>query len=89
MINSAVEMAPVDSEIATIANTILRDTEAAITKAIDKGQQQGLFSTQHSAASLTNFLINVINGLRVTVKFDADKKMFDDIVTVSLGVLKG
>lgn len=89
MVNTAVEMAPVDSEIATIANTILRDTETAITKAISKGQQEGIFTTQHSASSLTNFLINVINGLRVTVKFDADKKMFDDIVGISLGVLKG
>jgi TetR/AcrR family transcriptional repressor of nem operon len=89
MINSTVEMAPVDSEIASIANTILHDTEAALTKAIRKGQQEGIFTTKCAAHSLANFLINVINGLRVTVKFDTNKKMYDDIVTISLGVLKG
>ncbi len=88
MVNAAVELAPVDDEVATIANSIMRDTENAITKAIKKGQQQGLFTTVHSARSLARFAFNSLNGLRVTIKFDASKRMFDDIVNVCLAALK-
>ncbi len=88
MVNSAVELAPVDTEVAAIANSIMHDTETAITKAIKKGQEQGVFSKTHSARSLSRFIFNSLNGFRVTMKFDAGKKMFDDIVNVCLSALK-
>ncbi|TDE15238.1 TetR/AcrR family transcriptional regulator [Dyadobacter psychrotolerans] len=88
MVNSAVEMAPVDTEVATIANSIMHDTENAVSKAIQKGQDAGVFTTQYPARSLARFVVNAINGLRVTVKFDADQKMFEDIVNVCLAALK-
>ncbi|WP_020534059.1 TetR/AcrR family transcriptional regulator [Flexithrix dorotheae] len=88
MVNSAVELAPVDHEVATIANSIMKDTEKAITKAIKIGQEQGMFTSAHSARSLARFVFNSLNGFRVTMKFDASKKMFDDIVNVCLFALK-
>ena len=88
MVNSAVEMAPVDTEVAKIANSIMHDTENAVTRAIQKGQDGGVFTTQYPAQSLARFVVNAINGLRVTVKFDADQKMFEDIVNVCLAALK-
>jgi len=88
MVNSAVELAPVDSEVAAIANGIMHDTEDALCKAIEKGQATGVFTTQYPARSLAKFVFNAVNGLRVTVKFDTNKKMFDDIINVSLSALK-
>ncbi|MBN8822653.1 MULTISPECIES: TetR/AcrR family transcriptional regulator [unclassified Spirosoma] len=88
MVNSAVEMAPTDPEIASIVQGIMVDTEKTITQAITLGQERGLFSTRHSAQSLARFVFNALNGLRVTVKFDTDKRMFEDIVDVSLAALK-
>uniref|UniRef100_UPI003F70534F TetR/AcrR family transcriptional regulator n=1 Tax=Algoriphagus sp. TaxID=1872435 RepID=UPI003F70534F len=88
MVNSAVEMAPVDPEVAAIANGIMHDTENALCKAIEKGQDQGIFTKQYDARSLAKFVFNSVNGLRVTVKFDVDKKMFDDIIHVTLSALK-
>lgn len=88
MINSTVELAPVDKEIAGIVNSILQDFEDALCKAVKKGQDAGVFNAKHSARSLARFLSNAINGLRVTVKSDAGKSVFDDIVNVSLSVLK-
>ncbi len=88
MVNSAVEMAPVDSEVAVIAHSILQDSENAICRAIKRGQDAGVFTRAHSARSLARFIFNSLNGLRVTVKFDTSKKMFDDIVNVCLSVLK-
>ncbi len=88
MINTTVELAPVDKEIAGIVNSIMQDFENALYKAVKKGQEAGVFTSKHSARSLARFLSNSVNGLRVTVKFDAGKKVFDDIVNVSLSVLK-
>lgn len=88
MINSAVELAPVDVEIATIVNSIMCDFEDAVCKAIKKGQDTGVFTVKYSARSLARFVFNSLNGLRVTVKFDASEKMFDDIVSVCLSALK-
>ncbi|MEJ7740419.1 MAG: TetR/AcrR family transcriptional regulator [Chitinophagaceae bacterium] len=88
MVNSTIELAPVDKEIAVIVNSIMQDFEDALCKAVRKGQDAGVFTTKHSARSLARFLYNSINGLRVTVKSGAGKKVFDDIVNVSLSVLK-
>jgi len=88
VINSVVELAPVDSEIAAIANSIMHDTEEALFNVIKKGQDTGVFTTKYPARSLARFVFNSLNGLRVTVKFDADKKMFDDIVKVCLAALR-
>ncbi|WP_316831941.1 TetR/AcrR family transcriptional regulator [Pedobacter aquatilis] len=88
MVNSAVELGTVDSDVAAIANDIMKDTEMLITRAIEKGQAQGIFTKTYTAQSLARFIFNSLNGLRVTMKFDASKKMFDDIVNVCLASLK-
>lgn len=88
VVNSVVELAPVDSDIATIANAIMRDTEEALYKAIKEGQRRGVFTKRYPARSLARFVFNALNGLRVTVKFDANKKMYEDIVNVSLSALR-
>jgi len=89
MVNTAVELAPVDEEVAQIVNTIMRDFENAVCHAIERGQASGLFTTKHTARSLARFVFNSINGLRVTVKFDASQSAFEDIVNVCLFALKG
>lgn len=88
MVNSAVELAPVDIEIAAIVNSIMRDFEDAVCRAIKKGQDTGIFTAGYPARSLARFIFNSLSGLRVSVKFDASKKMFDDIVNVCLYTLK-
>lgn len=88
MVNSAVELAPFDEEVAAIASSIMHDVEDAVCKAIKRGQDMGVFTSQHTARSLARFIFNSLNGLRVTVKFEPSKKAFDDIVNVCLSALK-
>ncbi|MFD2035372.1 TetR/AcrR family transcriptional regulator [Belliella marina] len=88
LVNSAVELAPVDPEIAEIANAIMIDTEEALYKAIKKGQQIGIYTKKFSARALAKFVFNALNGLRVTVKFDTNHNTFNDIINVSLSALK-
>ncbi|MET0393817.1 MAG: TetR/AcrR family transcriptional regulator [Chitinophagaceae bacterium] len=88
MVNSAVELAPFDREVATIVNSIMHDFEDAVCRAVRKGQDEGIFTAKYPARSLARFIFNSLCGLRVTVKFDASKKAFDDIVNVCLSALK-
>lgn len=74
----------IDSEIATIVNSIMHDTADSLCKVIKIGQDAGIFTSTYPARSLARFVFNSFNGLRVTVKFDSNKKMFDDIVNVCL-----
>ena len=87
-VNSAVELAPVDSEIAAIANAIMRDTEEALCRVIKNGQDIGVFTTNQSARSLARFVFNALNGLRVTVKFNADREVLEEIINACLSVLR-
>lgn len=88
MVNSSVELAPHNLEIAEIVNANMQDVEDALFRLIKKGQEAGQFSNNHSPRSLARFIFNAISGLRVASKSGADKKVFDDIVKVTLSVLK-
>jgi TetR/AcrR family transcriptional repressor of nem operon len=88
MVNSSIELAPHNSEIAEIVNDNMKDIEEALFRLIKKGQDIGQFSTSHSARSLARFVFNTISGLRVASKSGTEKKVFDDIVKVTLSALK-
>jgi len=88
MVNTCIEMAPHDTEVAEIVNRSMQDTEDALYHAIRKGQQAGKVSKDHSARALARFFFNTISGIRVAAKSGADKKVFDDIVTVALSTLR-
>lgn len=88
MVNSSIELAPHNSEIAEIVNDNMKNIEDALFRLIKKGQDIGQFSKGHSARSLARFIFNTISGIRVASKSGADKKVFDDIVQVTLSVLK-
>lgn len=87
LVNSAIELAPHDSEIADIVNGNLRDIEEALYRTIKMGQEEGKFSKKHSARSLARFLYNSISGIRVAAKSGVDKKIYDDVTRVTLSVL--
>jgi TetR/AcrR family transcriptional regulator, transcriptional repressor for nem operon len=87
MVNSTVELAPHNSEIAEIVNANMQDIEDALFRVIKKGQDIGEFSKSHTARSLARFVFNAISGLRVASKSGVDKKVLNDIVKVTLSAL--
>lgn len=88
MTNSAIELAPHNPEIAQIVNENMQDIEEALCQLIKKGQDLGQFSKAHSPRAVARFTFNTISGLRVASKSGADKKVFDDIIQVTLSALK-
>ncbi|NBP70765.1 MAG: TetR/AcrR family transcriptional regulator [Cytophagia bacterium] len=88
MVNSAIELAPHNSEVANIINANNEDIENAFFRLIKKGQENGQFSKNQTARALARFVFNSISGLRVASKSTTDKKLFDDVVKVTLAALK-
>jgi len=88
MVNATIELAPHDKDVAEIINQNMADVENALCLAIKKGQNEGLFTENQTALSLSRFVFNNISGLRVASKSGAEKKVFEDIVKVTLSALK-
>jgi TetR/AcrR family transcriptional repressor of nem operon len=88
VVNTTIELAPHDTDIAAIIHQNMHDIEHALLLAIEKGQALGQFSKKQSSLALARFVFNSISGLRVAARAGADKKVFDDIVSVTLSVLK-
>jgi TetR/AcrR family transcriptional repressor of nem operon len=88
LINSTVEIAPHDEEVAAIVTENMKTIEDALFYAIKKGQKNGEISNKHSARALARFVFNTISGLRIAAKAGADKNVYDDVVKVALSILQ-
>ncbi len=88
IVNSTIELASHNPEIAQIIQENMLDIENALCILVEKGQQAGHFSGKHSARALARFVSNTISGLRVASKSGVNQIAFDDIVSVALSVLK-
>lgn len=87
MVNTTIENAAHDKEIADIVSANQKEIEDAFYKAIKKGQEAGQIRKIHSAKALSRFVFNTSSGLRVSARNGADQKALNDIVAVTLSVL--
>lgn len=88
IVNTCVESAPHDKAIAKIVQQNMQDAEEVFYLAIKKGQESGEIADRNDARALARFIINTINGIRVTAKAGTDKKVYDDVVKVALDALE-
>jgi len=88
LVNTSIELGPHDPQIAKIVCDQEAVIETAFEMAILKGQEKGQISKKHSAKSLARFLYNNISGLRVALKSKVGKAALDDVIKVSMSVLK-
>jgi len=88
LVNAGVEMAPHDTEVNKMLCDNDRQLEKYFNEAIRKGQDSGEISNEQSSHALAQFILNSIKGMRVTAKSAADKKVFRDIVEVTMKVLE-
>jgi TetR/AcrR family transcriptional repressor of nem operon len=81
MVNSSVELAMHDEEIAKIVNDNRQTMEEVFLKAVTKGQEAGQISTQQNARTLARFIFNNYTGIRVLARSgEKDKQVYDDIL---------
>lgn len=87
LVNAAVEVAPHDAEVNKIICQNDRQVEEFFYTAIKKGQEQGELSVRQDARALAAFILNSIKGIRVTAKSVNDKRLFRDIIDLTLSAL--
>ncbi|MHC0448196.1 TetR/AcrR family transcriptional regulator [Flavobacterium sp. 3-218] len=88
MVNSSVELAMHDSEIAKIVKDNSQIMEEVFTNAVKKGQEAGHISKQMDAKVLARFIFNNYSGIRVLARAgERDKQVYDDIVKAVFSVL--
>jgi TetR/AcrR family transcriptional repressor of nem operon len=87
LVNAGVEMAPHDAEVNKMLCDNDRQLETYFNEVIKKGQSNGEIPEGQSSHALAQFILNSIKGIRVTAKSGADKKVFKDIVEVTMKAL--
>lgn len=81
MVNSAVELAMHDTEIATIVTDNRKIMEEVFYNAVKKGQESGQISSKNDARLLARFIFNNYSGIRVLARGgEKDKQVYDDIL---------
>jgi len=88
IVNSGIELAAHDKEIAEIVNQNKINVESVLKTAIKKGQKLGQISKAHKAEELARFIFNNVSGLRVAIKSNKEKKELKEVVNLCLSVLK-
>lgn len=88
MVNSSVELAMHDEEIAKIVKSNSQTMEEVFTKAVKKGQEAGDISKAIEAKVLARFIFNNYSGIRVLARTgERDKQVYDDIVKALFSIL--
>lgn len=88
MVNSSVELAMHDEEIAKIVKNNSQIMEEVFTKAVQKGQDSGHISKATDARVLARFIFNNYSGIRVLARTgERDKQVYDDILKAMFSIL--
>lgn len=87
MTNAAVEVAPHDAQVGTMLCQSEQQVEDSFYQAIKKGQESGEITNKRDARAIARFIFNNVKGLRVSAKSTSDKKIFDDIIKLTMSVL--
>jgi TetR/AcrR family transcriptional regulator, transcriptional repressor for nem operon len=88
MVNSSIELAMHDEEIAKIVKNNSQIMEEVFTKAVQKGQDLGQISRVNNARVLARFIFNNYSGIRVLARAgERDKQVYDDILKAMFSIL--
>lgn len=88
MVNSSIELAIHDHEIANIVKANNFAMEELFTRAVQNGQDSGQISKKVNSKVMARFILNNYMGIRVLARSgERDKKVYDDIVKTMLLLL--
>lgn len=87
LVNAAVELAPHDEAMGERLRASFAKVEAAFARAVRRGQAQREIAADKDPRALARFLVNAVQGLRVTGRAAPRKAALRDIVAVTLAAL--
>ena len=88
MVNTAVELSLLDSEVSQRIQSAFKQTENLIADLLIRGQARGEVARSFDIGELSRYIHNALIGVRVLVKMTADPKEFDSTIDLTLSILK-
>jgi TetR/AcrR family transcriptional regulator, transcriptional repressor for nem operon len=88
IVNTAIELAAHDNEIADILRENRQNIITAFSVAIQKGIDNQELSTNNNPQAIATYFYSLINGMRVDAKIHKEKSQYAEIVNVAMGVLR-
>ncbi len=88
LVNTTVELAPHDEEIATLIADNQKLVEEAFIRALSRAQQQGLISQDLNLQSTVSFLMTTLSGMRVLGRQTYEPEPFKAVVDIALSILQ-
>jgi len=85
--NGALELASRDTDTRCRVEASLRGAEDAIGRALARAQATGELAAGRDPRALARYLVNALQGLRVTAKVTDDRETLEDIARVTLSAL--
>lgn len=86
MVNTVLEQAGVDEELAQLAGSMIQDIERLLVDGFQRAQNAGKLPPQHSPKSLARLLMNLSQGLRVSTRI-FDKDYIDDVIKTAMTLI--
>ncbi len=88
MVNTGMELSGTDEEIGEIVKKNNKSVEDALTKIIEKGQQDGQFSTKQDARTYARFIFANITAIKVAARSGTPQQVLEDIADVAMSAMK-
>jgi TetR/AcrR family transcriptional regulator, transcriptional repressor for nem operon len=87
LVNTAVELAPHDPEIAEIIKINRENLVTNLTQIIQKSIDNSIIKPDFTASSLANFYYNMFNALKVDTKSVLDEDAYQASINIALSLL--
>lgn len=87
IVNTMVELAPHDEEVARWIAERVAQTQQAFYRALTRAYEEGELQAQHDLLALARFLTAALQGLNLTARANGDPDQLQDIANVALSVL--
>jgi TetR/AcrR family transcriptional regulator, transcriptional repressor for nem operon len=89
LVNSALEMAPHDSEFRETIAATLKQIESFFVACVEKGQADGTMTSSRPAAGLAQHLLGVLMGVRVLARVRPERPLLEGAIGTALASLDG
>jgi TetR/AcrR family transcriptional repressor of nem operon len=86
--NSIVEMSGIDPKIEAHAGALMDKLENAFQGVIERAQKSNKLTNRMDAKLLAKYLINLRNGINVTMRTEKNKESLTNVLNLSLEILK-
>ncbi len=86
IVNTAIELAPHDSEILAIIEANKKSIISTLKTSIEGGIKSGELKLSQSPEALASYFYNLVNGLRVDAKISNDRNSCRQVIEIAKGV---